>query len=237
MKIIEGVFQVGGGGLSDSRDAASYLVADRGAAALIDAGCGQGTERILDQIRQSGIAPDSIQKLLLTHSHIDHTGGAAWLAARLNLSIVAHARCAQILAVGNDPLTAASWYNLSLPPLTVDAPFDGPELRVPVGGQTLVCLYTPGHSPCSISIYADLPGLSPDREGVTADPPIPAGRVRVLFGQDIHGPIHPALGSDRRLYRQSLERLAALGADYLCEGHFGVFRGAFEVADYIQSYL
>jgi glyoxylase-like metal-dependent hydrolase (beta-lactamase superfamily II) len=79
-------------------------------------------------------------------------------------------------------------------------------------------LHTPGHTPGSICVYID-----------TAD-------GRVLFGQDIHGPFSPAWGSDLAQWRRSMEKLLALRADVLCEGHAGVYRGN-GIERYIQSYL
>ena len=236
--IAPGIYQVGGSELTDGRDASAYLVADAGEAVLIDTGAGVRPERVLARIAEAGVTPAAVTKIILTHSHIDHTGGAAWLARELGAEIVAHARCADILAIGDDPRTSASWYDLSLPPLVVDQTFSGGEQHVPVGGLDLVCLYTPGHSPCSVSIFVDLPGAAPAAAAdPAADPPRPAGALRVLFGQDVHGPIHPALESDRGLYQKSLARLLALRVDVLCEGHFGVYRPAAEVREYIRSYL
>jgi hypothetical protein len=60
---------------------------------------------------------------------------------------------------------------------------------------------------------------------------------RVLFGQDIHGPIVPAFGSDQVLYQKSLQEILALEADILCEGHFGVYQGKDAVAAFIRQYL
>jgi len=60
---------------------------------------------------------------------------------------------------------------------------------------------------------------------------------RILFGQDLHGPIHPALDSDLGQWKMSLQKLLDLKADVLCEGHFGVYRPAAEVERYIRSYL
>jgi hypothetical protein len=59
----------------------------------------------------------------------------------------------------------------------------------------------------------------------------------VLFGQDVHGPIHPALLSDERQYQASLAKLAALDADILLEGHFGIVWTKEEVREFIQSFM
>lgn len=38
-------------------------------------------------------------------------------------------------------------------------------------------------------------------------------------------------------YRKSLEFMLGLGADILCEGHFGVFKGKEKVAEFIRSFM
>ena len=60
---------------------------------------------------------------------------------------------------------------------------------------------------------------------------------RVLFGQDIHGPLHPQLLSNRYDYIASLTMLLRLEADILCEGHYGVIRDKKEVRKFIQSFM
>ncbi|HMV04920.1 MAG TPA: MBL fold metallo-hydrolase [Accumulibacter sp.] len=75
------VYQVGGAGLTHANDAAIYLVAVSGGAALIDAGCGRGSDLLLLNLEAAGVAPDEIDFLLLTHCHYDHTGGAAAFCA------------------------------------------------------------------------------------------------------------------------------------------------------------
>jgi glyoxylase-like metal-dependent hydrolase (beta-lactamase superfamily II) len=61
--------------------------------------------------------------------------------------------------------------------------------------------------------------------------------LKILFGQDVHGPLDQSLLSDREDYVKSLNLLLSMEADVLCEGHFGVFRGKEEVADFIRSFL
>jgi hypothetical protein len=59
----------------------------------------------------------------------------------------------------------------------------------------------------------------------------------VLFGQDVHGPLHPSLLSDRSQYSDSLKFLLSLESDILCEGHFGVYKGRENVQNFIRQYL
>jgi glyoxylase-like metal-dependent hydrolase (beta-lactamase superfamily II) len=59
----------------------------------------------------------------------------------------------------------------------------------------------------------------------------------VLFAQDVHGPLHPSLLSDAAAYQASLRRLIEAGADILCEGHFGIFEGRQQVAEFIRRFV
>ena len=43
-------------------------------------------------------------------------------------------------------------------------------------------------------------------------------------------------GSDL-VRKQSMEKLLALNADILCEGHFGIYSPANQVKEYIQGYI
>ena len=69
MKITEHVYQVGGQGFSASEDAAIYLISGNGSAALIDAGCGNSTDRLMQNIDGCGVALWNIRLLFLTHCH------------------------------------------------------------------------------------------------------------------------------------------------------------------------
>ena len=104
-------------------------------------------------------------------------------------------------------------------PILVDQTFSGPELVLNFGKEALHLIHIPGHSPDSIAVYFDRNGK------------------RILFGQDVHGPIHPALGSNLDQYQKSLQKLIDLKADILCEGHFGIYQPNSAVEKYIRSYL
>ena len=93
------------------------------------------------------------------------------------------------------------------------------EESLQFGTHDVVCLHTPGHTPGSISVYLDNDGK------------------RILFGQDIHGPFLAESGANMSHWEQSMKKLIALNADILCEGHFGVYRPASKVAEYIERYL
>jgi len=216
--ICDRVYAVGGPGLSAPEDACVYLVDAGVELVMIDAGLGHGLNRIEENIRSFGFLPARIWHVVATHCHIDHIGGLAALQERYGVKIIAHELDRAGIEGEDNDLTAASMYGVDYRPVKVDVPLKGDLEQLMLGDLQFSFLHTPGHTPGSICVYID-----------TAD-------GRVLFGQDIHGPFSPAWGSDLAQWRRSMEKLLALRADVLCEGHAGVYRGN-GIERYIQSYL
>ena len=219
MEITSEIWQVGGAGFTSSEDAAVYLLCFDGRAAIVDAGCGGQADRLAANIGACGIRPDQVDYLLLTHCHFDHTGGAEAVRTDFDCDAVIHEEDAESLVKGDRQRTAAHWYGCTMPPLKPDVILSGTENRIPLGDRQVTAIHTPGHTPGSIVYLVASDGL------------------RILFGQDVHGPLHVDFGSDANAYRQSLLRMADLGADVLCEGHYGVIRGADDVQAFIRSFL
>ncbi|MBF0561023.1 MAG: MBL fold metallo-hydrolase [Alphaproteobacteria bacterium] len=219
MPITSEIYQVGGADFTAPEDAAVYLINFGGHAALVDTGCGRHMERLLDNIQSVPLRLDQIEYLLLTHCHFDHTGGAWALRNQLNCQVVAHDRDAVFIEQGDDRVSAATWYGANLHPCAVDHKLLEIEETIDLGGRSLKAIHIPGHSPGSVAFVTVSDGQT------------------VLFGQDVHGPLHPVLRSDAADYYRSLQRLLEVNADILCEGHFGVISGKARVAKFIRSYL
>ncbi len=217
-KIIVGVYLLGGPEITSSMDCCVYLIDGGRELALIDAGAGPSAPQLISNIESLGFKPQSVGKLILTHCHIDHVGGAAMLRQELGAAVLAHRLAAGYLEAGDPHMTAAELYGLELSPITVDTQLSERD-EIAVGNMTLNSIHTPGHTPDSISLYLD------------------TGPKRILFGQDIHGPLSPEFGSDVTAWRSSMRTLLELEADILCEGHFGIYRPAEAVENYIESYV
>lgn len=213
------VFQIGGPGLTDAEDAAVYLVAIGEHAALIDAGCGRSVDRLLANATACGVGHDALNDLLLTHCHFDHTGGAAELQARLALRVAMHALDAPYVEAADPVVTAAAWYGAALQPFCPDRLLEGATEDLLIGDRRIQAIHIPGHSPGSVVYLLESDGR------------------KILFGQDVHGPLHPSLKSDPVAYRHSLQLLIGLAADTLCEGHFGIIEGPGRVNRFIRQYL
>jgi len=216
-EIIKDVFIVGGPDITDGRDGCVYLM-NLGELILVDTGAGWSVDRIVNNVQSLGLSCKNLRKILLTHCHIDHIGGAAEIRKRFGAKIYIHKLDAPPLENGDPILTAANWYQTSFPPTHIDVKLNSPEETLIIGDQKLVYLHTPGHTPGSICIYLDKSGK------------------RILFGQDLHGPILPEFGSNLDDWDRSTQKLLDLDADILCEGHFGIYKTKKEVRNHILSY-
>lgn len=104
MKILQNLWQVGGGSFTAAEDAAVYLIRFGQQAALIDAGCGHAHNQLVANISAVLPAEIPIPYLFLTHCHYDHVGRAAALRDQYgckrergrskNLSVLTLAECA-----------------------------------------------------------------------------------------------------------------------------------------------
>lgn len=218
VEIVKDIYLVGSSDITDPKDCSVYLL-DLGELVLIDAGAGSSTDAIVENIRALGLDPGKLSTVLLTHCHIDHTGGAQEFKNRFGARIVMHSLDAGAVETGDKVLTGASWYGLDFTPLPVDTKLLKDQEFLCFGAQKVVCLHTPGHTPGSLSLYLD------------------RDQKRILFGQDIHGPFLAEFGANMRHWQKSMETLLALNADILCEGHFGIYKPVNEVRQYIERYL
>lgn len=218
-EIISGIYLIGGPGVTQTDDAAVYLIDFAGDLVMIDSGAGGSSSQLVRNIEMLGLNPASVSHVILTHCHIDHIGSAPFFREKHGAKIVIHELDARALETGDSVRTAANWYGTTFPPTKVDQKLKGAHEMLKFGDEELHCLHTPGHTPGSVSIYLDRAGK------------------RVLFGQDIHGPFHKAFGSDIAAWKKSMQPLLDLEADILCEGHFGIYQPKNKVRDYIERYL
>ena len=203
--------------MTDPADAAVYLVRFGDKAALIDAGSGRDQPELRENIAESLEPHVQLEYLLLTHCHFDHTGGAKAVRDEYGCRIVAHELDAIYLESGDNRVTAASWYGAHLEPFAVDLRLQGQESTLSIGSGTVTAIHCPGHSPGSVVYTTDIDG------------------ELILFGQDVHGPLHSELLSDEEQYLASLARLLNLEADLLLEGHFGIIEDKQDVRAFIES--
>jgi glyoxylase-like metal-dependent hydrolase (beta-lactamase superfamily II) len=217
--MVKGIYQVAGPGMTAPRDCTAYLV-DLGAeAVLIDTGLGRAFEKMLANIEETGVSLSRVTTAVLTHCHVDHIGAAARVRRELGARLIMHEADARIVERGDNRLTAAFCFEVVFRPLSIDTRLSGSGGLIPFDGQDIAFLHTPGHTPGSISPYLD------------------AGGQRILFGQDLAAPLLRDFDCDPVAWRDSAEKLLALKADVLCDGHSGIYQPAAEVEAYIRHFM
>jgi hydroxyacylglutathione hydrolase len=180
---------------------------------LVDSGCGIETDRLIANLKADGIPLESVAMLVLTHGHLDHSGGARRLRDRLHLKVAASVPTARALEAGDEEaisLAAAKRAGaypaaISFAACPVDRTLlDGDQLRV--GECTFEILEAPGHSRDMINLVVSHGNR---RDLFCGDTVFHGGRILL---QDVADCDIPA-------YSRTLRRLAALAFDGFYPGH------------------
>ena len=109
---------------------------------------GGDVDVILKAVEKSGV---TIEKVLLTHGHIDHAGGAAELAERLGVKIEGP-HTEDLFLLEDLPRSGAQYGMAGVRPVTPDRWLKEGD-TVTVGGLTFAILETPGHTPGSVVFF------------------------------------------------------------------------------------
>ena len=117
---------------------------------LIDTGTGMHNNDVLNKLKSHDVF-EELSKIVLTHNHADHSGGAAKLSGELDADVYAHKLDGAALADGNGVLTGATMFGFNQEPIEIIYINDGDTIDC--GDTKLEVLHTPGHSPGSISLY------------------------------------------------------------------------------------
>jgi len=167
-------------------------------ASVIDPGGDLG--RIEDAIGKAGV---TVEKILLTHGHIDHAGGAAELKERLDVPLEGPHR-ADLFLLERLAETGRSFGMQGARDVTPDRWLDEKD-QVRVGDLVLDVLHVPGHSPGSVALLH-----AAQRFAIVGD---------ALFRGSIGRTDLPG-GDHRQLIRSIKEKLLTLEDDvaFIC-GH------------------
>ncbi len=138
---------------------------DDGQVTLIDMGIASSGKKVIAALRSIGSDPSEVTRLMLTHCHPDHAGGAAYVAKETGRSVDVHANDAEYVRSGTqpdvDPSSRIGRLFRRLPEPKVEQVSVGEELRdgqvVPFAGGIRV-VHTPGHSPGHASYLHEASG-------------------------------------------------------------------------------
>lgn len=116
---------------------------------IIDPGCSNTSEQktLTDYIESVGLTP---VMLFNTHCHIDHVLGNKYVSEKYNLPLCSHKGEQQVLDM--QPMVS-QMYGISYDPSPKITVFYGDGDTLKFGDSELKVLFTPGHSPASISLY------------------------------------------------------------------------------------
>ncbi|NOG51303.1 MAG: MBL fold metallo-hydrolase [Chloroflexi bacterium] len=186
-----------------------YAIRDPDGLTLIDSGLARSAGRIVKQVEAAGFKANDIKRIVITHAHVDHGGGAHALNALTGAAIMVSAAEADVSAAPPNspgrPIIASTYCRASSSPSPVARePHDGDVIDDVLGGLTVVA--TPGHTLGHLSFW------SPQR--------------RVLFTGDVllhtlglRFPL-PMVTISRAMCGESVKtRIAPLGPDALLFGH------------------
>ncbi len=200
---------------------ASYLLEGPHGLGLVDVGSGATVENLLTGVRAAGHDPSRIERIILTHIHLDHAGATGALVQALpRAQVFVHRLGAPHLIDPSRLVRSATriygermselWGEIvPVPPERITAVDEGGEIAV--GSGMLRVLYTPGHAVHHVALFNERQGhLFPgDVAGVRLeDPPL----VR---------PPTPPPDLNLEDWHASLDRILAVRPRRLFLPHFG----------------
>ena len=141
------------------------LVDDDGQVTLVDTGVKSSTDRLLAGLAAMGRSIQDVTRIVLTHAHGDHAGGAAKTAELSGAPVSIHRTDAQWAREGHapprDPGTLfgrlLNRTSNAFPPVVIAEEFaDGDVLPI-AGGLRVV--HTPGHTPGHVALLNESTGV------------------------------------------------------------------------------
>lgn len=129
----------------------SYIIYDETKEAIIiDPGCYTQVERdqLMDFVKEGGLRP---VKLINTHCHLDHVFGNQFVADQYNLGLEIHE--GELPVLESVPQVAQMYGVPNVTPSPAPSNFLKAGDKISFGNTNLDILFTPGHSPASISFY------------------------------------------------------------------------------------
>ncbi|MGZ5398480.1 MAG: MBL fold metallo-hydrolase [Nocardioides sp.] len=177
---------------------------DDGQVTLLDMGLPGHGEKLLAALSAIGSGPSDVTRLLLTHAHPDHLGGAAHVVAETGLGLGVHGDEASYVRDGEVPPQVAVGLlgrllhlvtpSMSVEPLPVAEELADGQLLPVAGGLRVV--HMPGHSPGHVGFLHE-----PSRVLVTGDAIMNPVGMRWS---------PKSVCSDFRMCRQTAQRLGTL---------------------------
>ncbi|MFB6113445.1 MAG: MBL fold metallo-hydrolase [Halodesulfurarchaeum sp.] len=161
VETVEDVYYVDTG-MFDTVGYGAVYVVDGERLAVLDSGIGTHRDRVFDAIDAVGLEVTDIDVIALSHVHLDHAGGAGYLAAEApDATVYAHEIGAphlvdpDRLVEGTRRAVGEQWQFYTephpVPEDRVEAVSDGD--RIDLGDRELLVGHVPGHAPHQVLLY------------------------------------------------------------------------------------
>ncbi|MFB6126765.1 MAG: MBL fold metallo-hydrolase [Halolamina sp.] len=207
-------------GMYGTSDYGSVYVVDADRPAVVDTGIGTNVETLVETIHDVGIDADELEYVLPTHAHLDHAGGAGFLAEAFpEATVLTHERGVdhlvdpERLVEGTKSAVGDQWEFYvdpePVPEDRIEGLTDGDT--VDLGDRTLEAVACPGHAPHQVAFHDD-----GDDALFTGD----AAGIYVA-DRDAVKATTPPPQFDLDQARRDAAALAERDPDHLCFGHFG----------------
>ncbi|MDB5078593.1 MAG: Beta-lactamase domain protein [Chloroflexi bacterium] len=205
VRLLPGLYQVGGGFYSHSRDACSYLIVNEsnGECILIDSGSHSGYEALRANFDM--VADIKQLKLVIgTHCHWDHVEAFGHLCHETTAKFALHTLDAEAVRTGDPELTCAGFlYNEPFHPFPVDLELNGGE-TYEMGDYRLEILHLPGHTPGCIGVKLEFSRTN---------------QVIFIPGDSVQGAFSKRINSSMSTWKRSMRRLMLQKFDFMLPNH------------------
>jgi len=207
-------------GMFDTDEYGAVYVYDAERPIVIDTGTGANREALFESVAEIGIGREDLAWILPTHAHLDHAGGAGYLAERYpNAAVrvpetgVRHLVDPGALVAGTKSAVGDQWEHYAEPKPVPDDRIEGVGEgdRIDLGDRELVVRDAPGHAPHH-AVYHE-----PDADVVFA-----ADAAGIYVPEtDAVTPTTPPPQFDFEQCLDDIRLIEDLDPDTICFGHFG----------------
>jgi len=133
-------------------DANMYLVVeDNEILNLIDTGTGLNVISTINEIKNQ-FKVEKLKRIVLTHCHIDHSGGLNRLTKKFTPEVVVYEEEAPYIEMGDTIVTVSSFFGIEFPQTKVDTYLENKSI-LDIGDFRFTVYNMPGHTHGSVVFY------------------------------------------------------------------------------------